>query len=167
MRATEPGQAREQLAARLRALRHRAGLSQKVASKAAHVSEQTWRRWETGRNTPFPTRLPAIASAVNASIEELYCEEGSAVLAVHVSPETLERIRCEGRPAVDEVSARLTRRILDEVSRLRPMRDDVPLGCDVRVSTRRRRTRVEVLALDRSRLNELRRASRAERKRIS
>src|SRR4051812_37376400 len=85
-------------ARRLRALRHRQGITQIDAARSVGVRVATWRRWEHGRALPLATRISSIASALGVPVHALYVPEGwAAIGAVHVCPETLERVRREGR----------------------------------------------------------------------
>ncbi len=55
---------RARFAARLRAAREAAGLSQNSAAAAAGVPTPTWNRWESGERTPGVKSLPAIVAAL-------------------------------------------------------------------------------------------------------
>ena len=160
-------EAAEQFAARLRTLRHRQGLTQAVAARAAGVRVATWRAWEHGTALPLVTRIPRIASAMAVNAAELFVPKGSAFVAtVCIGPEALARVRREGRPAVEEIADQVSGRLLPRLWSARPLLDNVPVGLDVRRSTGRRRSRAEVLALDRERLEGLRRAARKEPDRL-
>lgn len=151
----DQAEAAEQFAARLRTLRHRQGLTQAIVARATGVRVATWRAWERGTSLPLVTRIPKIAAALVVGEAELFVPRGSAFIAsVFVGPESLERIRREGRPAAEDVAVYISRQLVPALANARPLLDNVPVGLDVRRSTGRRRSRAEVLALDRKRLEE-------------
>ncbi len=101
--------AREAFGKRLSALRAQAGVSGRVAARAAGINSGTWTRYEQGRIRPGIDKAPAIARALHIPIAALFdTEDGSKVIAeIRVSPETLQAIREHGTPAVDEAANRI------------------------------------------------------------
>ena len=96
------------LGQRIRRLRLTAGLTIAVAARAAGVSETSWYAWERGAKTPRLWRAGAIASALNVPVCALtVAEEYVAVTDVVLSLAARDRVRREGRPAVEEIATRL------------------------------------------------------------
>jgi len=101
-----------------------------------------WQVWEVGSRPYSARKLPDLASALGIPIASLLTDE--LVLAeVRISDETLERVKCEGRPAADEVAARIAQNLaaLLLAQATAPARDFSPGA-----RARPRRSREEVLA---------------------
>jgi DNA-binding XRE family transcriptional regulator len=90
---------------RIRALRIQQGLTIKSAASQIPAHEQTFISWEAGRTKPLLHKAGAIASALGVPVGALFNEHVAA--EVVVSPETVARIRREGREACVEVAKRL------------------------------------------------------------
>jgi transcriptional regulator with XRE-family HTH domain len=90
---------------RIRTLRLRQGLTIKNTALQAATTEQTFMSWEAGRTQPLLPKAGPIASALGVPVGALFNEHVAA--EVVVSPETVERIRREGREACREVAKRL------------------------------------------------------------
>lgn len=56
-------------------LRNKKRLTQKELAKAIGATQPTVACWETGRANPAADKLPAIASALGCTIDELYGRE--------------------------------------------------------------------------------------------
>lgn len=63
----------------LRALRKRAGLTQRVVAEALGVSEAQVSRWESGHDNIPSSRLGALAAAYRAGIGEMFEDAGGVV----------------------------------------------------------------------------------------
>lgn len=61
---------------RLRFARERRGLARNDVSKLLGVSEQTFKRWETGKSEPRANRMPIIAGMLNVHMRWLMSGEG-------------------------------------------------------------------------------------------
>jgi len=72
---------KEQLGARLRQLRQRAGLSQGRLAAAAGVKFTTYLNWEYGRRVPLFTNMILIARALGVSLDALAGDDGDALPA--------------------------------------------------------------------------------------
>lgn len=127
---------------RLRRRRIEAGLTQERASSAAGATFREWAIWEVGTRAYPARRLPAIAAAMGIPIASLLVDE--LVLAeIRLSPETLERIKREGRPAaiaaVDRIRDNLIALALAEATRL-------PADISPHAWAKPRRSREDLLA---------------------
>ena len=132
------------LGQRIRRLRLTAGLTIAVAARAAGVSETSWYAWERGSKTPRLWRARAIASALNVPVCALTVgEESVAVADVVLSPAARDRVRREGRPAVDEIANRLAGQLAGVIEAA-AARGSVDVSPGAR--PRPRRSREEVLA---------------------
>jgi transcriptional regulator with XRE-family HTH domain len=97
---------REQLGARIRRIRVERGFSQARAAGYAGIHPKTWGRWESGQTTPRLTDIGRVTTAIGVPAAALTAPEGyKALIDVILSPQTLERLRREGDPAIDEVTA--------------------------------------------------------------
>lgn len=96
--------------ARLRTLRLAAGLTVAVAARNARVSVTTWNKWERGQATPKLSRGHDIASALAVPVIALFTDQ-VAIADVVLMPETVARIRKEGRSAAAETAQRLAQQL--------------------------------------------------------
>lgn len=62
----------------IRKYREAAGLTKSELAKKMHVSIPTVSRWEAGTDYPAAARLPALARALDCSIDELFDGESFA-----------------------------------------------------------------------------------------
>lgn len=100
---------REELAARIRELRLRAGISQAAAARHAGVSRSTWQKYERAEYQPSAIRLHHVARALDCPIAALYHDD--AIADVRVSAATLARLRQDGAAALPDVLAALSARL--------------------------------------------------------
>jgi transcriptional regulator with XRE-family HTH domain len=127
---------RETFGPHLRQLRERAGLSQRIAARAAGVSETTWMRWEHGAR-PDLWRAARIARALAISLPELLAPDDARVHVAEltVTREALERIRRQGAPEAERLAATLTAPI---AGKLRAIADRRPYAQAPKASVRYR-----------------------------
>jgi transcriptional regulator with XRE-family HTH domain len=111
-----PELTRDTFGPHLRSLRERAGISQRIAARAAGVSEMTWMRWEHGAR-PDLWRAARIARALAISLPELLAPDDSRVhvATLSVRPEAIERIRRQGKPEAERLAATLTAPLADKL----------------------------------------------------
>jgi transcriptional regulator with XRE-family HTH domain len=93
----------------LRRLRARAGITQKVAARAA-VSLSSWAHYETGATLPPLWRAAPIARALAVSLPELLDPnpERVHVAELTVTPAALARIRRHGAPELERAAEQIT-----------------------------------------------------------
>jgi len=134
---------------RLRQRRLEAGITQQAAANTLGIDLQVWVKWELGRR-PYPAcRLAAIASALGIPIASLLVDQ-VVLQEIRVSEETLERVRREGRPAIDEISARLAASV---GALLHAEATRLPVDLSPGARAKPRRSREQVLASDLARLH--------------
>lgn len=74
------------LATRIYQARLASGISQEALARTIGVATVTPSRWERGKHRPLPQQLPAIAAALDVSIEWLLEDEPVAVPSVAGGP---------------------------------------------------------------------------------
>ena len=147
------------LGRRIRALRHRLGISQQHLAALAAVRTGTIRVWEEGSHAPSSWRLPRLAKALGVPLEALFSDPDCAVLATFiVGPESLRRLRGPGREqALSELHSLLSSQIRLELERAEPVVDAK------QADVRRRRTREQILSAQATRLEGLKAAEKRAR----
>jgi transcriptional regulator with XRE-family HTH domain len=144
---------------RLRRRRLESGLTTKAVADLAHISKACYEVYEVGSQSCPSIRLAAIASAMGVPIASLHVDE--LVLAeIRLSPETLERIRREGRPAAEAAIARVSDNLV-ALALAEATRPPVDLSPGARAKPRRSR---ESLLLNRARIDAAAEASREARR---
>lgn len=63
---------------RIKELRRTKGISQDELAHVLGVTQQTVAKWESGRTYPRARQIPAIASALNCSINDLFSANNDA-----------------------------------------------------------------------------------------
>lgn len=150
---------RNPLAHRIRALRHQTGITQQQAAEAAAIPRSTWQRWELGERVPRSASFPVIARALGIPLESLFCDDGYVPLATFVlSPDSLTRLTDPRtrEATLDELHGVLSAQIRAELERAAPLA--APRSADVR----KRRTREQLLAAQKTRLDALNARQRAK-----
>lgn len=127
---------------RLTRLRKQQGLTLEQVAREAKVALPTLSRYNSGRTTPSLAKGLELAQALGLPIAQLFTDD--LVLAeVRVSPDTLERVRREGRQAArdaaDRIAGGLEPLIWQEATR-------PPVDMRPGARAKPRRTREEVLA---------------------
>lgn len=125
---------------RLKRLRHQQGLTNQQLADLTNVDVLSASRWQSGATQPSFARAPDIASALGLPVAQLFTDD-PVIAEVTLSPETLQRIKREGRPAAAETAQRLAL-MLEPLIWQEATRKPVDVSPGVRAKPRRNRAQV-------------------------